>query len=304
MDENRTDRPDGAINVSASGAAAAGAPTTWNSAQSGAAAQSSTSASQPAATREQGRRGSLGPVLLIVLAVIVVAIIWAVYSFFTNRTDLGSLERMSASADLNGATSAVLQFEPALATLNVDGGETSRLLTADLAYYTGTGKPSESTSTSGTEVTYRLAQPGNNALNINLEGNKQEAVWNIHLNPNLPTNLTIKAGAGSSTMNLENMKLTRFTLEAGAGNTNITLPAAAGNTTIDVKAGVGNLELVVPSGVEARINVDSGIGNTSVDSRFAKSGSTYTSAGYDGARNKADISIEAGVGNVVVTSKP
>jgi hypothetical protein len=216
----------------------------------------------------------------------------------------GELARTSLSASLDGATSAYVRIESDQVTLNVDGnldgGASSRLANVDLEYYPGIGKPASSAGKSGDQATLSIVQRGIWAF---FNADRPSPVWSIHLNPGVPTDLNVKAGAGTSTLDLQKMKLTRLSFAVGAGNAAITLPAGAGNTAADIDGGVGNLDLIVPAGVEARIRIETGIGNSAVDSRFVKSGNTYTSKDIEGAMNRVDVKIRAGIGNVNVNSK-
>jgi predicted membrane protein len=90
-------------------------------------------------------------------------------------------------------------------------------------------------------------------------------------------------------------------VDSGAGNTTVALPEKPGLMTAEIDGGVGNVTLRVPDGVQARINVDSGIGNVDVDSRFTKQGDNYVTSGYDSATDRIDVALDMGVGNVKVS---
>ena len=87
-----------------------------------------------------------------------------------------------------------------------------------------------------------------------------------------------------------------------ASSTKVSLPANAGNTRVDIDSGASSLILHVPSGVAARIRVKSGIASINIDSnRFPRQeGGLYESADYASAANRADITIDTGVGSVEI----
>ncbi|MEA2574483.1 MAG: hypothetical protein QOH93_1781, partial [Chloroflexia bacterium] len=88
------------------------------------------------------------------------------------------------------------------------------------------------------------------------------------------------------------------------GNASITLPATWKSLSVNINGGTGNLEIFVPQGVETLIDIDTGIGNTTVDSRFAKiAENTYASSGYDTATDKMSVKIDHRVGNLNIMSK-
>jgi hypothetical protein len=124
--------------------------------------------------------------------------------------------------------------------------------------------------------------------------------WDIHLNGEVPLNLKIDSGASSSTLDLTNLKVVDLDIDTGASSTEVSLPANAGNTHVDIDSGAASLNLHIPAGVAARIRVKSGIASVNVDAgRFTRLESgLYQSADYATAVNRADITIDTGVGSV------
>jgi hypothetical protein len=126
--------------------------------------------------------------------------------------------------------------------------------------------------------------------------------WDIHLNDAIPLSLKIDSGASSSTLDLTDLKVIELDIDTGASSTEVRLPANAGNTRVDIDSGASSLSLRIPAGVAARIRVKSGIASVNVDSnRFARlEGGLYQSADYATATNRADITIDTGVGSVEI----
>jgi hypothetical protein len=124
--------------------------------------------------------------------------------------------------------------------------------------------------------------------------------WDIRLNAAIPLSLKIDSGASSSTLDLTDLKVVDLDIDTGASSTEVSLPANAGNTRVDIDSGAASLNLRVPTGVAARIRVKSGIASINIDSnRFPrKEGGLYESADYASAANRADITIDTGVGSV------
>ncbi len=126
--------------------------------------------------------------------------------------------------------------------------------------------------------------------------------WDIRLNDTIPLSLKIDSGASSSTLDLTNLKVVDLDIDTGASSTQISLPANAGNTRVDIDSGAASLNLSIPTGVAARIRVKSGIASVNVDSiRFPRlEAGIYQSADYATAANRADITIDTGVGSVEI----
>lgn len=126
--------------------------------------------------------------------------------------------------------------------------------------------------------------------------------WDIRLNNTVPLSLKIDSGASSSTLDLSDLKVVDLDIDTGASSTVVTLPANAGNTRVDIDSGAASVNLLVPAGVAARIRVKTGIASVNIDSsRFPRAdGDYYQSADYATAVNRADITIDTGVGSVEI----
>jgi hypothetical protein len=125
--------------------------------------------------------------------------------------------------------------------------------------------------------------------------------WSVELNGEIPLRLEVKTGASEARLDLTEMQVTELRVDTGASATEITMPASAGHTKADVRSGAASVRIRVPSGVAARIRIQSDAAGVTVDrNRFPREGGAYQSPDYDTAPNRADISIEAGVGVIDV----
>jgi hypothetical protein len=130
----------------------------------------------------------------------------------------------------------------------------------------------------------------------------QSLDWDVRLNGDVPLYLKIESGASASTLDLTDLKVVELDINTGASSTEVNLPANAGNTRVDIDSGAASLNLRIPAGVAARIKVKSGIASVNVDSnRFPRVDSgLYQSADFATAANRADITIDTGVGSVEI----
>jgi hypothetical protein len=126
--------------------------------------------------------------------------------------------------------------------------------------------------------------------------------WDIRLNGDVPLNLKIDSGASASTLDLTDLKVVELDINTGASSTEVSLPASAGNTLVDIDSGAASVNINVPTGVAARIKIKSGIASVNVDSnRFPRlDGGLYQSTDFATAANRADITIDTGVGSVAI----
>jgi hypothetical protein len=126
-------------------------------------------------------------------------------------------------------------------------------------------------------------------------------VWQYHLNPDVPTSISIHSGASRLDLDLAGLRITRFSFEGGASNLNLTLPARVESTLVDIQAGAASIELRVPQGVGLRFRTKS-VGSLSVDEgRFPRRETgVYQSADYDLAEYRADVAVDGGATSIRV----
>lgn len=244
--------------------------------------------------------GRRSPVLSLLLVIAVLAGGAALLYGSGGLRSRGDTMRTNLSVPLEGAKSADVYIESGTGRLSVHTGDTSRLAVGTLEYYETMGIPAQTVERAGDKVTLRLSQPGDERNSFGDEGPE----WNISLNPQVPTRLTVNTGVGETDLDLKDARVTELNMEVGVGATNVTLPEQGGTTQVNIRGGVGALNLSIPDEVEARIKVQSGLGGVDVDDRFRAEGEdTYVSQGYDRAENKVEVQVQVGVGGIEVDSR-
>ncbi len=128
-----------------------------------------------------------------------------------------------------------------------------------------------------------------------------EGVWRFQLTQEIPLTLIVETGATSMNIDLKDVQATLIELKTGASNTNLTLPAR-GVSLLDVEAGAASINIRVPEATAARIRVREGVTALNVDTdRFLQLDSGfYQSSNFDTAADRAEINVEAGLGNITV----
>lgn len=125
--------------------------------------------------------------------------------------------------------------------------------------------------------------------------------WTLNLNRAVPLNLRVEGGAAEANLDLRQLMVRTLSLELGAASTRVQLPENAGLTQVTLRSGMAETRVTVPANVAARIHTRSGLATVDVDERrFPKRDGFYQSADWDTATNKVEISIEAGLTNVIV----
>jgi len=123
---------------------------------------------------------------------------------------------------------------------------------------------------------------------------------NLRLVRDLPLDLRLSVGAADATLDLSGLRIASLRLETGASQVRLILPAT-GQPDIRIEGGAANVEVRVPDGMEARIVSNDGPSLVDVDEqRFRRVGDEYRSAGYDGAANRATITISMGAARIAV----
>jgi hypothetical protein len=113
----------------------------------------------------------------------------------------------------------------------------------------------------------------------------------------IPTSLTVDAGAGEFTIDASDIKVTDARISVGAASVRFVLPHPAGDVPITLSAGASSIVIEVPAGVEARITSSGGLNSTHFENpRFSGS----ETSGYAGAKDRVTIRISAGVTSIVV----
>lgn len=234
------------------------------------------------------------------------------------------------SEPLGGATTAKVDINVGDGNLTIDrlGGE-QLLASGTLQYLENQGIPTQYVNRNNGQATLSLSASGRRHpwFHLPWRAGSGATEWQIHLNPNVQSDITAHSGGGNVKMNLSGMAITRVKADTGGGNMDVVLPDNAANLDVTAKtgagdvtvgigsgttgssivnahSGAGNVVVHVPTGIAARVHATSGLGKVIVDSQFKKlDKNTYQSPDYDVAAHKVDITIESGAGNVSVNTK-
>jgi len=137
-----------------------------------------------------------------------------------------------------------------------------------------------------------------------------EADIAIHIASDVPTSLTINAGAGQFDIDLSDVRLTAADVNVGASSMRFVLPKPSGDIAIDMNGGASSIVVTIPEGVEARISTSGGLlslrsdnprlGNTGSASGVFAGRSSVETSGYGAARDRVTMTITAGASSIVV----
>ena len=222
-------------------------------------------------------------------AVIILLGVWLVLGVFARRRPV---EGKTLSIPLEGAKSARLKLEHGAGRLNIRSGASAGEILSGV--FTN-------------EVDFKSRLDGDR-LEIKVRSSPEfwawfpgdSLDWDISLNRDVPISLDIDSGASASIFDLSELKVVDLDIDTGASSTEVTLPAKAGNTRVDIDTGASSVVIRVPAGVAARLRLKTGVSSVSVDTaRFPRLDSgLYQSPDFETAANRADVTIDSGVGSI------
>jgi uncharacterized membrane protein len=232
----------------------------------------------------------LGYVLWIGLFILIFATDWLSWQQV--------LQARQAAIPLDGAARGNLHLDYSAGHLQIHAGATKDTL---LQGTFGGGLAMQSAH-DGDLLTSRLSARERRGL-MSLRypwawGNANTLDWDLMLNAEIPTALTIEASAGQADLDLSELRLTSIDLKASASSVAISLPAHAGETRVRIEASVSSFEIHVPPGVAAQIRSTEELHTLQVDlNRFPiiRNLHEYRSPDYETAANRVDIELELGV---------
>jgi len=233
------------------------------------------------------------------------------------------------SEPLGGATTAKVDINTGNLTIDRLAGGEQVLASGTLQYLEKQGVPIRTLNTSNGQATLTLrgGDTGRPWFRFPWVACNGATEWQVHLNPNVLSDITAHSGGGNVKLDLAGMAVTRVSADTGGGNMDVVLPdnaanlsviarTGAGNVTVEISSGItgsnivnassgaGNVVVRIPSGVAAKIHATSGLSKVIVDSWFSKTDkNTYQSPDYDGAANKVEITVKSGAGSVSVNTK-
>lgn len=128
-----------------------------------------------------------------------------------------------------------------------------------------------------------------------------DGTWRFQLTQEVPITLEVETGASQLDMDLTDVLASRIELNTGASNSHVVMPAR-GVSLLDLEAGAASINIAIPEGVAGRIRIKEGLTSLNVDTtRFPQVDSRlYQSPDFDTAANRAEVSMEAGLGSITI----
>lgn len=210
-------------------------------------------------------------------------------------TETGPLVTDEASIPLDGAAIATISVEQGAGEMTLSGGAAG-IMEASFTYNVPQWKPEVTYDVTGNRGRLTVRQP----RDINLAFGEQRYEWDIRLTDDVPLNLSVSVGAGTSEMDLGSLSLTGFELQTGAGGATIDLSGydSQGFRAV-VRGGAGRIAIILPTQPGVSLTTRLGVGQLDI-SGLTRQGDIYVNEAYGSATEVIDVVVEAGVGKIDV----
>lgn len=128
--------------------------------------------------------------------------------------------------------------------------------------------------------------------------------WQLGLARALPTELRVEARAADLDLSLSGLTIPRMEADIVASSVTLALPDQAGDCTVRVEATLSHLVLRIPDGVAARVRLDRALSSVRITAAGLRQvrDDLFEMPGYDSARRRADIVVDARVARIDVVS--
>jgi hypothetical protein len=210
------------------------------------------------------------------------------------QQQVGEMQRESQSIQAQNANSVRANLKMGAGELNLTGGA-DQLIEADFAYNVADWKPKVNYDVSGETGELTVRQGGGGGVRL---GGDARNEWDIRLNDEVPTNLSVQMGAGESDLDLDDLTLRGLDLEMGAGRTTIDLTGDYDRDLVaSIQGGVGQATVQLPSEVGVRVEAQGGLGEINAEG-LQKEGEAYVNDAYGDSEVTLDVDIQGGVGQI------
>lgn len=243
-----------------------------------------------------GRRSTLGSLVVVAITVGIIGV--AIYFMPVQSTFGQSVSSETINQPLEGAARANVDITFGAGTIRIGALSDPNTLIQGTASVSGGRQLAQSFHKSGDTAVYRLStrQPSDGPF---FPPTSADNGWNLNINRDVPTQLNITGGVGTSELDLSQLHVTSLDARLGVGKTTITMPSI-GQVDANINGGVGEVEVVIPSGVGARVQAQAGLGGVNVPSGYQQQNSTYTSPNYETAQNRVNLTVKGGVGQISI----
>jgi hypothetical protein len=199
----------------------------------------------------------------------------------------------SQEVSLQGAQSVTANIDIPSGLLDIAGGAT-QLLSANFDYHDSDGAPRVEYSVSGGRGDLSITQQEKTHIRLGLARND----WQLRFADNVPIDMNVQIGAGSSNLRLQELNVKNLDVQAGVGQMNLDLTGPRkSDLHVDIHGGVGSAIIRLPKDVGVRVHASGGIGSVSPHG-LAREGDDYVNDVLGKTPATIDLTIEGGIGSI------
>jgi hypothetical protein len=210
-----------------------------------------------------------------------------------SRARVGELRSETQAVELGDAETVRVEIDFGAGELELAGGA-DHLLEADFTYNVAALKP-EVEYADGTLV---VRQPEVDGLPVLPGITDFRNEWDLRLYNQVPMDLSVKVGAGTSDLHLAGLSLTGLDVSFGAGDYTLDLSGPwTSDLDVGIDAGATDLSLLLPSEVGVRVEIDDGPHTVEADG-LTQTGNVYTNAAYGVSAVSVRVELDAGPGRI------
>ena len=203
------------------------------------------------------------------------------------------VQHETQSVTLQGAQSVTTNIDIPAGSLDIAGGA-SQLLDADFNYHESDGQPQVEYSVSGGHGDLSITQQ--NKMHLHMATSRND--WQLRFADNVPMDMNVQIGAGSSNLRLQGLGVKNLDVQAGVGQMNLDLTGPRkSDLHVDIHGGVGSAVLRLPKDVGVRVHASGGIGSVSPHG-LTREGDDYVNDVLGKTPATIDVTIEGGIGSV------
>ena len=203
------------------------------------------------------------------------------------------MQHDTQSVSLQGAQSVTTNIDIPAGSLDIAGGA-SQLLNADFNYHEADGQPRVEYSVSGGHGDLSITQE--NKMHLHMATSRND--WQLRFADNVPMDMNVQIGAGSSNLRLQGLGVKNLDVQAGVGQINLDLTGPRkSDLHVDIHGGVGSAVVRVPRDVGVRVHASGGIGSVSPHG-LTRAGDDYVNDVLGKTPATIDVTIEGGIGSV------
>jgi hypothetical protein len=228
------------------------------------------------------------------MVVLVAGAVAALFLVSCGTQGIGDPQCESRSVDLDNAQSVRAELKMGAGELNLTGGADA-LMEGDFAYNVADWKPEVNYDVTGDAGELSVEQGSGEDVPV---GGEVRNEWDLHLNDDVPIDLSVEMGAGESDLDLDSLTLTGLDLQMGAGKTTVDLTGDYDrDLSATIEGGVGEATVRLPGAVGVKVNAEGGLGTINAQG-LQREGDAYVNDAYGDSDVTLDVDVRGGVGRI------